>query len=88
MSRITRAPLVSLLCGVLLLVTQALAQQPAAPAPEATTKRPIDKIPTKISGDYRHGELVELRVRDRIAFLVKPTGVVDAKKRWLWDFPF
>jgi pimeloyl-ACP methyl ester carboxylesterase len=27
-------------------------------------------------------------VRDRIAFLVKPTGTVDAQKRWLWDFPF
>jgi hypothetical protein len=46
------------------------------------------KIPTKIAGTYRGGELVALRVRDRIAFLVKPAGAVDPQKRWLWDFPF
>jgi pimeloyl-ACP methyl ester carboxylesterase len=32
--------------------------------------------------------LVELRVRNRIAFLIQPTGKMDPNKRWLWDFPF
>ena len=26
--------------------------------------------------------------RDRLAYLVKPTGKVDSKRRWLWEFPF
>ena len=45
-------------------------------------------VPTKIAGTYRGGELVELRVRDRMAYVVKPTGAVDPQKRWLWEFPF
>ncbi len=56
--------------------------------PESTANRNAMKIPTKIAGAYRGGELVELRVRDRIAYLIKPTGKVDPQKRWLWDFPF
>jgi hypothetical protein len=32
--------------------------------------------------------LVELRVRGRLANLIKPTGKVDPQKRWVWDFPF
>ncbi len=32
--------------------------------------------------------MVELRVRGRIAYLVKPTGAVDPQRRWLWEFPF
>ena len=50
--------------------------------------RNAQKIPTKIAGTYKGGELVELRVRDRIAYLIKPTGKVDPQKRWVWDFPF
>jgi pimeloyl-ACP methyl ester carboxylesterase len=46
------------------------------------------KLPTKIAGAYSGGELVELRVRDRMAFVIKPTGKVDPERRWLWDFPF
>ncbi|MDB5392180.1 MAG: repeat containing protein [Planctomycetaceae bacterium] len=46
------------------------------------------KIPTKIKGSFSGGELIELRVRDRIAYLIKPTGKVDAQRRWMWDFPF
>jgi pimeloyl-ACP methyl ester carboxylesterase len=45
-------------------------------------------IPTKIEGKYRGGELIELRVKDRMAYVVKPTGAVDPQKRWLWEFPF
>jgi pimeloyl-ACP methyl ester carboxylesterase len=51
-------------------------------------ERAVKMVPTSISGTYRGGELIELRVRDRMAFLVKPTGKVDAQKRWLWEFPF
>jgi hypothetical protein len=50
--------------------------------------KPVEKVPTKIAGQYKGGELIELRVRDRIAFLIKPTGKVDPQKRWVWDFPF
>ena len=46
------------------------------------------KIPTRIAGVYCGGELVELRVRDRMAYVIKPTGNVNPRRRWLWDFPF
>jgi pimeloyl-ACP methyl ester carboxylesterase len=46
------------------------------------------KIPTRIAGTFSGGELVELRVRDQLAYLIRPTGKVDPRKRWLWDFPF
>jgi hypothetical protein len=60
----------------------------AAMVPPSASAQDYAKIPTKIAGTYRGGDLVALRVRDRIAFLVKPTGAVDPQKRWLWDFPF
>src|SRR5438309_1150164 len=58
------------------------------PASKAAADRNAQKIPTKIAGTYQGGELVELRVRDRIAYLIEPTGKVDPQKRWVWDFPF
>jgi len=58
------------------------------PASKAGADRNVQKVPTKIAGTYKGGELVELRVRDRIAYLIRPTGKVDPQKRWLWDFPF
>src|SRR5437764_1027316 len=58
------------------------------PASKADADRNAQKIPTKIAGTYQGGELVELRVRDRIAYLIKPKGKVDPHKRWVWDFPF
>ena len=57
---------------------------PSKPAAD----RGIEKVPTKIAGTYDGGKLVELRVRDRIAYLVKPTGRLDAQRRWVWEFPF
>jgi len=45
-------------------------------------------IPTKIAGTYPSGKLIELRVHDRMAYLVEPTGKVDPQKRWAWIFPF
>jgi hypothetical protein len=58
------------------------------PAPNADVKRNEQKVPTKIAGTLTGGELVELRVRGRLAYLIKPTGKVDPQRRWVWDFPF
>jgi pimeloyl-ACP methyl ester carboxylesterase len=58
------------------------------PAPEADANRNAQKVPTKIAGTLKGGELVELRVRGRLAYLIKPTGKIDLQKRWVWDFPF
>ena len=55
---------------------------------EEAAKRAVMTIPTKIAGTYQGGELVELRVRDRMAYLVKPTGTVDPARRWVWICPF
>ncbi len=62
----------------------ATAPKPPKPDPEYVRKM----IPTKIAGTYQGGELVELRVRDRSAYVVRPTGKVDSKRRWVWIFPF
>ncbi|HEY7425694.1 MAG TPA: hypothetical protein VH682_15800 [Gemmataceae bacterium] len=55
---------------------------------KADADRKAQKIPTKIAGTLKGGELVELRVRGRIAYLIKPTGKIDPQKRWVWNFPF
>jgi pimeloyl-ACP methyl ester carboxylesterase len=68
----------ALLCG-LLMAAVACGEEP---------KPAVEKVPTKIAGTYSGGELVELRVRDRIAYLVKPTAAVDPQKRWVWEYPF
>jgi pimeloyl-ACP methyl ester carboxylesterase len=65
--------------------------QPPAAQPnsaKSVAERNAQKIPTKIAGTYRGGELVELRVCERIAYLVKPTGKIDPARRWVWEFPF
>lgn len=58
------------------------------PAPMSDAERAVKTIPTKIEGTYKGGELTKLRVGDRKAYLVRPTGAVDPKKRWLWEFPY
>jgi hypothetical protein len=35
------------------------------------------KIPTRITGAYRGGELVEVPVRDRIGNVITPTGTEE-----------
>src|SRR5262249_42101139 len=45
-------------------------------APKANADRNPQKVPTKIAGTYQGGELVELQVRGRLAYLIKPTGKV------------
>src|ERR1700685_3600330 len=63
-----------------------------APKDEAESKagalRTAQKVPTKIAGTYEGGKMVELRVRGRLTYLIKPTARVDPQKRWVWDFPF
>jgi pimeloyl-ACP methyl ester carboxylesterase len=66
----------------------ALARLVPKEKPAAQGKGDVQKVPTKIAGTYKGGELLELRVRGRIAYLIKPTGKVDPQKRWVWDFPF
>jgi hypothetical protein len=83
-----RLRFVVLLCGLLMNVVAAAGDDTKSPASKADADRNAQKIPTKIAGTYKGGELVERRVRDRIAYLIKPTGKVDPQKRWLWDFPF
>ena len=58
------------------------------PGVQSDAERAAKMVPTKLEATYNGGELIELKVRDRIAYLVKPTGTVDPQKRWLWEFPF
>ncbi len=86
---IRRGILSALLMGCLrILAARATADEPKTLPADRVANRAGEKIPTKITGTFHGGELVELGVRDRIAFLVKPTGPIDPRKRWLWDFPF
>jgi hypothetical protein len=58
------------------------------PAPKADADRNALKVPPKNAGTLKGGEWVELRVRGRLAYLIRPTGKVDPQKLWVWDFPF
>jgi hypothetical protein len=80
--------LVFVVFGLLMNMPLAAGDEPAPPAAKPVVDRAALRVPTKIAGTYNGGELIELRVRDRMAFLIKPTGKVDPQKRWLWDFPF
>jgi hypothetical protein len=75
-------------CGVLALSSVSRAAEPKPAVSQADAERAAKMVPTKVAGTYLGGELVELRVGERISYLVRPTGKVDAQKRWLWEFPF
>jgi hypothetical protein len=75
-------------CAASSWATLGLARLVPKPKKKAEADRNAQKIPTKIAGTYAGGELVELRARDRIAYLIRPTGKIDPQKRWVWDFPF
>jgi pimeloyl-ACP methyl ester carboxylesterase len=77
-----------LLCGMLLAVVAASADEPKPSEAKSNADRAALMVPTKIEGSYRGGELAELRVRERMAFVVKPTGAIDQEHRWLWEFPY
>jgi hypothetical protein len=73
---------------MLAVAAQSLPVPKEKPAPNAEAQRNTQKVPTAIAGTPKGGELAELRVRGRLAYLLKPTGKVDPQKRWVWDFPF
>jgi hypothetical protein len=83
-----RRTIVALFCALAMIDVAASADEPASPVSKSDADRAALMVPTKIAGTYRGGELVELRVRDRMAYVVKPTGAVDPQKRWLWEFPY
>src|SRR5258708_6302683 len=79
----------AILAGSLMLpVVATRADEANPPAPLSDAERAVRMVPTKIAGTFKGGELVELRVHDRMAYVVKPTGPVDERRRWLWEFPF
>jgi pimeloyl-ACP methyl ester carboxylesterase len=77
-----------LFCGLMMSGWQISAEEPERPAATSAAQRAAQMVPNKIAGTYRGGELVELSVRNRMAYVIKPTGAVDPQKRWLWEFPF
>src|SRR5262245_48845742 len=77
----------SIVC-ILAVSSTALADDSKPAISQADAERAAKMVPTRIAGTYLGGELVELRVGDRMAYLVRPTGKVDPQKRWLWEFPF
>jgi hypothetical protein len=46
------------------------------------------QIPGEIAGQYPNGEVSKLTLGGRNAYVVKPTGMVDPERRWVWIFPF
>jgi hypothetical protein len=70
------------------IAAESVAEEPHPNEKLSDAERAVRMVPTKISGQYKGGELVELRVRDRMAYVVRPTGKIDTEKRWLWEFPF
>lgn len=79
---------IEFLLAVTTLGSTSLADEPKPSKQETAAERAVKTIPTKIAGTYQGGKLVELRVRDRMAYIVQPTGTVDPQKRWIWEFPF
>jgi hypothetical protein len=43
--------------------------------------------PKPINQPYAKGELVKLTIDGRKAYLVRPTNVTDAARRWIWVTP-
>ena len=62
--------------------------QDGAPKPGPNAEYIRKLIPDKITGSYQGGKLKVMRVHDRNAYVVTPTGKVDPQKRWVWIFPF
>ncbi len=84
----SRLPVVALYCGLLAIGIGAFASEPKSPGALSDAERAARMVPTKIEGTYRGGALVELRVRNRMAYVVKPTGTVHSQNLWLWEFPY
>lgn len=59
-----------------------------AEAKKKAAERAVKMVPTRIEATYKSGALSTFEVRGRMAYVVTPTGKVDPKRRWLWEFPF
>ena len=70
------------------LTTNGFAADEKPAVSQSQADRAARMIPTKIEAKVSGGELAELRVHDRMAYVLKPTGAVDPQKRWLWEFPY
>jgi pimeloyl-ACP methyl ester carboxylesterase len=76
-------------CGFLTAAVSAgKADEAKSANSQSQAERAARMVPTRIEAKYEGGELIQLRVHDRMAYVVKPTGAVDPQKRWLWEFPF
>lgn len=73
---------------MLTLLGPTLATAASPKAADDAAQQAVKRVPTSISGTYEGGELVEMQVRDRMAYLVKPKGEVDSERRWVWICPF
>jgi pimeloyl-ACP methyl ester carboxylesterase len=80
MSKRYRLPMQSLIALVL-----AGALHAADPSSDEYIRK---MIPEKITGTYANGDLVNLTVGGRNAYVVKPKGKADPDRRWIWIFPF
>ena len=86
---LARPATVALLASCLSIIASGrLAATPQSPATTSDAQRAVQMVPKKIAARYAGGELIELRVADRMAYVVKPTTKVDPQRRWLWEFPF
>ncbi|HEX3727996.1 MAG TPA: prolyl oligopeptidase family serine peptidase [Pirellulales bacterium] len=83
-----RLPFGAALCLLMAFALRTFADEPQPPKTMSDAERARLMVPTKIAGSYRGGQLIELKVRGRMAYLVKPTGAVDSQRRWLWEFPY
>ena len=73
-----------LMQGLIILAAAGVARGTDGPDPEYLRKQ----IPGEIAGQYANGEIVKLTVGGRNAYVVKPRGMVDPERRWIWIFPF
>ncbi len=74
----------SLIPGLIALAVAGVAR--GADGPDA--EYPRKQIPVEIAGQYSNGEVKKLTVGGRSAYIVKPKGMVDPDRRWIWIFPF
>jgi pimeloyl-ACP methyl ester carboxylesterase len=73
-----------LMPGLIVLATAGVARGADGPDAEYLRKQ----IPVEIAGHYSNGEIKKLSVGGRNAYIVKPKGLVDPDRRWIWIFPF
>ena len=76
-----RLGILAAFCVLLTTVESTNGNEPPVPGSKSIVERNPMKIPITIEGTLSGGELVELRVHDRIAFVIRPTGKVDLQKR-------